>query len=91
MDKSATAIEFLSSFSFMGTIEKMETFNSKGGGLKIIVQTGELDKAIDILTAKGNVCQLEVKVSKQKSIEPGDDDPAQEGLDFDDIAAKDDE
>ena len=83
MKKEAKAIEFTQSFVIMGTIEKMETFNSKGGGLKVILQTGENDKAVDILTAKGNVCEITFRVSTQKSIEP--DDGSQEGLDFDDI------
>jgi hypothetical protein len=69
----------------MGTIEKMETFNSKGGGLKLIIQTGEMDKAIDILNAKGNICQFSVNVSKQKSVDGGDPDQ----LDFDEIDEED--
>ena len=83
MKKSAEAIEFISSFSMMGTIEKMATFNSKGGGLVVTVQTGENDKAVDILAAKGNVLKITVEVSKHKAVE-SDEEP-QEGLDFDDI------
>lgn len=71
--KQVTAIEFTSEFDMMGTIEKVETFNSKGGGLKLIIQTSEIEKATDILAAKGNVLQITVKVSTQKSIGKNDD------------------
>lgn len=85
--ETASAIEFVSSFSMMGTIEKMATFNSKGGGLVVTLQTAENDKAVDILAAKGNVLKITIEVSKHKVIEPGDD-PQGEGLDFDDISAE---
>ena len=71
--KQTTAIEFTSEFDMMATIEKVETFNSKGGGLKLIVQTSEIEKATDILAAKGNVLQITVKVSTQKSIKDNSD------------------
>lgn len=83
MKKSAEAIEFISSFSMMGTIEKMATFNSKGGGLVVTVQTGENDKAVDILAAKGNVLKITVQVSKHKAVE--EDDEGQGSLDIGDI------
>ena len=83
MKKSAEAIEFISSFSMMGTIEKMATFNSKGGGLVVTVQTGENDKAVDILAAKGNVPKITVQVSKHKAVE--EDDEGQGSLDIGDI------
>ena len=83
MKKEAKAIEFTQSFVIMGTIEKTETFRSKGGGLNIKIQTGEKDKANDLIIAEGNVCEITFRVSTQKSIEP--DDGSQEGLDFDDI------
>ena len=88
MKKSAEAIEFISSFSMMGTIEKMATFNSKGGGLVITVQTGENDKAVDILAAKGNVLKITVQVSKHKTVE--EDDEGQGSLDIGDIPNGDD-
>jgi len=82
MNHAASAIEFKDSFYLIGTIEKMETFNSKGGGLKLVIQTSETDKAVDILNAKGNVCQFHVSVSEHKSVEPTDEEGE---LDFDDI------
>ena len=88
MKKSAEAIEFISSFSMMGTIEKMATFNSKGGGLVVTVQTGEKDKAVDILAAKGNVLKITVQVSKHKAVE--EDDEGQGSLDIGDIPNGDD-
>lgn len=76
MKETASAIEFVSEYKFMGTIEKLETFNSKGGGLALKVQTGETEKAVDILTSKGNVLEFTVRVSKQKasSSEPDEDE-----------------
>jgi hypothetical protein len=85
MKETATAIEFVSEYKFMGTIEKLETFNSKGGGLALKVQTGETDKAVDILTSKGNVLEFTVRVSKQRAASAsGDDDDDQGELDLSD-------
>lgn len=85
MKESASAIEFVSEYKFMGTIEKLETFNSKGGGLALKVQTSETDKAVDILTSKGNVLEFTVRVSKQRaSTSASDDDDDQNELDLSD-------
>jgi len=75
--KTATAIEITSRFSFTGTIEKIETFNSKGGGLKLIIQTGEADKLLDIYNAKGNVIVFDCGVSNTKTIGSDDEDAGQ--------------
>jgi hypothetical protein len=77
MKETASAIEFVSEYKFMGTIEKLETFNSKGGGLALKVQTGETEKAVDILTSKGNVLEFTVRVSKMKASSSESDDDGQ--------------
>lgn len=84
MKESASAIEFVSEYKFMGTIEKLETFNSKGGGLALKVQTSETDKAVDILTSKGNVLEFTVRVSKQRASTSASDDDDQNELDLSD-------
>jgi hypothetical protein len=72
---TATAIEITSRFSFTGTIEKIETFNSKGGGLKLVVQTAESERLLDLYNAKGNVIVFDAGVSKTKAnVESSDDD-----------------
>jgi hypothetical protein len=81
MQESSSAIEFISNFSMMATIKKMETFDSKGGGLGIKIETSEVEKAIDVLHAKGNVCRITVEVSKARVIEPEEEAE----LDFNDI------
>ena len=81
--KEARAIEFTSEFAMMGTIKKMSTFDTKGGGLLLAVETSEIEKAPDILNAKGNVLEITIRVSKQKSIDAGSDD-GQEELDLTD-------
>ena len=81
---TATAIEFVSEYKFMGTIQKLETFDSKGGGLAIKIQTGETDKAVDILTSKGNVLEFTVRVSKQRASTSASYDDDQEELDLTD-------
>ena len=80
MDKTtATAVEISTRFSFTGTIEKIETFNSKGGGLKLHIQTSEAERIIDLLNAKGNVIVFDAGVSKTKA-NAGSDDNDQEEL-----------
>lgn len=71
--EQVSAIEFTSEFDMMATIKKVETFDSKGGGLLIKLETSEVEKVRDILAAKGNVLQITVKVSTQKSIAKNDD------------------
>ncbi len=63
---TATAVEISSRFSFTGTIEKIETFNSKGGGLKLIVQTSESERLLDLFNAKGNVIVFDAGVFLQE-------------------------
>ena len=70
MQESSSAIEFVSKFEMMATIKKMETFDSKGGGLGIKIETAEIEKAMDVLQAKGSACRITVEVSKQKVVEP---------------------
>lgn len=84
MKETASAIEFVSEYKFMGTIQKLETFDSKGGGLAIKIQTGETDKAVDILTSKGNVLEFTVRVSKQRASTSASYDDDQEELDLTD-------
>jgi len=81
--ETATAIEFISSFSMMGSIKKFESFDTKGGGIALKMETADLDHLIDISNAKGNVCRITIEVSKQKNVEGGEDDPDQ--LDFDSL------
>ena len=78
--KSAEAIEFVSSFQLMGSIKKMETFSSKGGGIKFIVETGEKDIARDLIDAEGAVVRVTIEKSTAKISDPLDDDQA--GLEF---------
>lgn len=80
---TATAIEISSRFSFTGTIEKIETFNSKGGGLKLIVQTSESERLLDLFNAKGNVIVFDAGVSKTRA-NAGSDDDGQGELDIGD-------
>lgn len=70
---TTTAIEISSTFSFTGTIQKIETFDSKGGGLKLIIQTSESERLLDLFNAKGNVIVFDAGVSTQKSIGKNDD------------------
>ena len=67
------SIQYTSRFQFMGTIEKVETFNSKGGGLTMKVQTGELEKAVELIGAKGKVLRVTVEISTQAAGEDPDD------------------
>ena len=57
----------------MGTIKKVTTFASKGGGLSILFETAERDKANDLVMAEGNVLKLTAQVSKHKAVEEDDD------------------
>ncbi len=81
---TATAIEISTRFSFTGTIEKIETFNSKGGGLKLIIQTAEAERIIDLLNAKGNVIVFDAGVSKTKANAESYSDEDQAELDLTD-------
>jgi hypothetical protein len=81
--QTATAVEISTRFAFTGTIEKIETFNSKGGGLKLVIQTSESDRLLDLYNAKGNVIVFDAGVSKTKANQIDGDDPDQ--LELDDI------
>lgn len=84
MKMDVKAIEITSTFEFMGSIKKIETFTSKGGGLSIKMETGEVDKAIDLINAQGNALVVTIGVSKTKVDSSGNDDE-QDELDFEDI------
>lgn len=81
---TATAIEISTRFSFTGTIQKIETFDSKGGGLKLIIQTGESERLLDLFNAKGNVIVFDAGVSKTKANAGSNDDDDQAELDLSD-------
>lgn len=80
--KTASAIEFVSTFQFMGSIKKMETFSSKGGGLKFTVETGDKTTAADIIDAEGAVVRVTIEKSTAKASDPLGEEQG-EGLDFD--------
>lgn len=84
MKTDVKAIEITSTFEFMGSIKKIETFTSKGGGLSIKMETGEVDKAIDLINAQGNALVVTIGVSKTKVDSAGNDD-GQEELGYEEI------
>lgn len=85
--KTAAAVEFISNFQLMGSIKKMETFSSKGGGLKFIVETGDKNVAGDLIDAEGAVVRVTIEKSTAKIADPlGTEE--QEEMKFDEVTDK---
>jgi len=61
-----TSIEYSHEFSLVGTIKKVSTFASKGGGLTVTIETGDKSKANDVVFAEGMACNVIVQVSAVK-------------------------
>jgi len=65
-----------------GQITKLETFESKGGGLTIKIQLhDDPEVAAAIIKNRGNITQFTMEFSSAKSVTPGDDEqPDLDGL-----------
>lgn len=65
-----------------GQITKLETFESKGGGLTIKIQLqDDPDVAAAIVKNRGNITQFTMEFSSARAVTPGDDEgPELEGL-----------
>ena len=77
-----TSIEYSKQFQFVGTIKKVATFASKGGGLMVELETGEKSIASDVVNAQGMACNIIVQVSAVRvgSGSVGEDQPDLDGI-----------
>jgi hypothetical protein len=79
---NGTSIEYSKQFQFVGTIKKVATFASKGGGLMVELETGDKNIASEVVNAQGMACNFVVQVSAVRvgSGSVGEDQPELDGI-----------
>jgi hypothetical protein len=66
---------YKSQVTFPGSIKKVETFSSKGGGIKVHIESSDLSHIMELAEAQDMACEIIVQVSAHK-ITDGDDPEA---------------